>query len=413
MFSRIILFGIVFFISMQSSKGMTLEDRVCESWIKSIENKKSEQYKKIKNESNRFKKELLFRALFSKESLISLDTSETTSDITLDKDEISVYSVGLYDHDLPSTSELKESQNKLRVMNKKLYSIIKRTEDVNTCVKALKDKNFNLKLMDELRARITSQSKLIQEINNEKIASIAKKTFKRKRQATVKNATLDQMMKKFKTQEQSILILVLHAAHDGKLYDSDWNFIPKSIFNGLNKNIKTLIIYSCYVDAVKERYGLNKLSLEKNIKVILPKTQESVDYFFQQKIPAVLFKLFIKKALKSAIVSKEKVQMITKDKCTFKVGNRSLLQGILGVYLNQNFIGTINKDSVELNYDCELEKDKNIVSLSALNLFDSVTIDQGIPGLEMTNHQGNHFLLQHTFSEGKYIGSKGLFHIDS
>jgi hypothetical protein len=374
---------------------------ICEKWDKHLKAKKTPEYKVQKKEKRQKTIQVYGRTLFAKNTIIVIDslTDAQTSKLSVKRD-VRFYSTATsedYQEDA-STSELLEfAQKELKKLRKEILKTIKKTSSLGECQSLLQEK---LQLFNEMKDKmklIQELSFVIDENNNKKIYKIAKKVSNKFSGKDPHHATLKSLSENLQTQKESVAVLVLHAGQDGKLYDSNKNYIPSSVLTKLSPNIKTLIIYSCHPQAVVKRYKLHDLK----IKVIVPKVHPKLEWFLKESIPTPLLGGFIKKALKASSFTDKKTEVSLQKNCHLDIDAFSLQSGSLGLFLNQTYLGQIYPGKNSLQYDCNINSNQTVITLQNMNLTEKATMNPNV-----LNWQLNGFVLQHHFNEDQYIGSK-------
>jgi hypothetical protein len=428
---RAILFGLIFIqleaSAQENSQNSPLEN-FCLHWSRSakldqtkVDNKSTKEYKWKTN----FKVLKLYgRAIFAKRSLLQPKILDTLvkDDRSFRRKDMTIYSIGASDYNWGSKENFRDQKRTLEKNMKELqnvrgniFKIIENTVEYEECTYALSKSDIDFLSYMELFNHVQSSSSLKQEIDNRKIYEYAEDTARKFSREALVLARIQTLGEHLKQQNNSIALLVLHASDDGKLYDTNFNYIPRSVLSNHSENIKTLIIYSCYSSAVAKRYRLEELAVKNGIRIIQPTSHSEVRWAIGENTPAPLVKFFTKKALKLAIYSnssendKDKASSLGKD-CSVSFETEStLVDQALGVFFNQNYLGQIEPGTNIIAFDCKLIRDENIFTLEDMRLYksDSVISDLGQWDIFLNNeYVGN---IRHIYFDSNYSGSKIIF----
>lgn len=392
---------------------------VCKQWGQSQALKNEPEYRRQRKEQNQRMVKLLGRFFFAKNSIIQTESlNESEMRTTISNKDVATYTIGMgeifknettsFEEDLKKLNEYKK---RLRSIRKQLKLILKRTSSVEKCYAQVVGSGINFREIKDLAIKIEELKRTESEYNNDKIFKISEKVSKKYARHKLAPITTDDLNTQLKIQGESVALLVLHASEDGKLYDSNWDYVPKSVFNRLSPNIKSLLIYACHPDAAAERYKLKDLAFEKNITIVLPKIHSDLEWAFGGNIPAPLLKVFTKKALKkSGPATAQKIQTDLNQECTIEIDASSLQSGTLGVFINQSYIGKLHSDLNKLYYDCRLESSKNTIVLQGMNLFESVSLNHSVSSWKAIINRQKSIYIDHSFNRNeKYVGSKAIY----
>ncbi len=425
---KIIFLTFIFCLNVFSQNYETLPEELCHSFY-SRKNKKNSWIPLRKQIP------LIFRLKFAQEKIINFKVIKEQNKIQF-FDEMSnkvsrssydqfanIYLLGQSEKYLQSWSfyqkmieQYQDNDEKLKSLQKNIRAKVELTSDLKGCIDLLKN---NLTELSDVYEKFQSQQKNIQikmEHDNFTLANILKSDLGSGYKNIYENVTLAHLVKNLRKQAENTAVLVLHADSDGKLYDSNWDFIPHNFFHSISSQIKNLVIFSCHIKAVLKRYRLDELS-KKDIDIYYPEIERRDEWIFKENIPGNFFKYFINHVFENINIDENlsnKQKNI--DVCSLNLNVPGHLSGDLGVFINNTYIGKINKKERLLSFDCRFIafNNENIITIQNINLFDTPNVDENNLSFKKSfsiDHLKNirEIQVKSTFYKGKYLGSKSIF----
>jgi len=375
-------------------------DEFCKGWMESKANPpKSISFWK--------KTGLVLRLSFNKNSIVQTQITNAPSNGRqyFGKDELMILSTGVRNEAAPALSELQERLKTYAKLRKHLREQLKSITTESECVQLLTRHEGSTPTYDEMASDLEKNRELLADLENEKIETLLKSKIKDPARLQTK-MKLSQLAQMLQNPEKPNLILFLHASEDGRLYDTDWNLIPNTLFQNLSAEIRTLAIYSCHPEAVEKRYQLKKLAQERSLTLVMPVLNRKVTWLLGESIPVALAEKFIKVVESVSQPVRPGIHPRTQLRCTLSIDTRSLAEGELGVFIDRMYQGQISNQQNELSILCPKSPQASVVTLQNMNLFHPVKwVEQ--PDLIQASIQGETILLRnHYAKDGSYIGSK-------
>jgi hypothetical protein len=180
------------------------------------------------------------------------------------------------------------------------------------------------------------------------------------------------------------VILVAHAAPDGRLFDSSFNEYPIGFFNDLSPTLESISIYSCHGEKVIERYGISEKLRQ------LPTYHERRTVYWAQGatlmgIPDVVpmkgLAAFVRKVDRWQSFEEDSSQARVKPLnryCSIGIDGLRVREGTFAFLLNGEYVGSVgvagardaasSSGTLTLRYPCSLTtaRPKNALVLKSI-----------------------------------------------
>jgi|GEM_PF-2303700 len=295
---------------------------------------------------------------------------------------------------------------------KKLSRLLKGLHTEDQCKQAVQGGHFDVEAYRALADYLQTERQAAGDVENAAIQSSIHRQL-RKRISSIEGTTLERIQGALKSSESGTVVLVLHASDDGRLYDSNWNQIPKSIFRNLSSKIKQLVIYACHAEKVAEYYQLAALKSEHSVQVVIPKVNPKIQWLLGDSVPSVFLKRFLKKVISLSRIRDKSMPTAlssslspTTIPCQMRFELGGLQDGELAVFVNRIYVGHISATSRELTYDCALTTGRAVLTLQNINLYHAVQVDQRATEWQVDFAGRVRTILNSFTPNGHYVGSK-------
>jgi len=300
-----------------------------------------------------------------------------------------------------------------RSERKSLSKLLKGLQTEDQCETALRNSRFDLDAYQALADFLQTEREAAGDAENAAIQSSIRHQLGKK-VLLPQALTLDQIRTVLASGESEAVVLILHASDDGRLYDSNWNQIPKSVFQNLSSKIKLLVVYACHAEKVAAYYRLPALASEHSVQVVIPKVNPKVQWLLGDSVPSAFLKRFLKKVIPLSQIHNEQkhnesASIALAEACRMRFELDGLQGGELAVFLNRVYLGRVSATSRELTYDCALTGPRNVLTLQNINLYHPVQVDARATEWQV-DFAGKVGTLLNSFTpDGHYVGSKTNF----
>ncbi|MDA8792603.1 hypothetical protein N9N67_05120, partial [Bacteriovoracaceae bacterium] len=163
------------------------------------------------------------------------------------------------------------------------------------------------------------------------------------------------------------VVLILHAKRNGTLVDFHNESLPRSLFNHISPNVRSILVMSCFKDKVIKKYKIDKRFFEQNFfgqkrTLIFPVSRfDSIAEFnYLNSLSTILRKTesLVYGPLKTVFQYDQK----DNQQCSIEVKNKKVGDLFLDVLIGNQYVGTTNERKVEIYFPC------NIVNQEKVNI---------------------------------------------
>ena len=197
--------------------------------------------------------------------------------------------------------------------------------------------------------------------------------------------TLGQLFRDLQKGRVENLVIISHADNQGRIFDAQGNTIPQSFFNHIHPRIRSISIFSCHGEKVRNYYQIDQaLKATSNherrllITPIAGKFLNSSDV-----VPAETLGFFLKKVQSILLSESEKPTAQGIPTIDFRKGCTLKIEGVrtsdlaarsLGIFIDGTYVGTFSQS--EIPFHCEIMLNMTpVVILRSLNEFKPIPID--------------------------------------
>ncbi len=269
-----------------------------------------------------------------------------------------------------SFKDYEELSDELERLDENLKELVDEN-DVSSCIEKyskypVTEKYYN-EVTDRIKANKIVQNTLASEEASYKINLAARRGWLGVNWYRVKTTDLNLLSKTLQASDTGNVIIVGHSDLAGTLYDSYGLAIPEKVFSGISPTVKSIVLYSCYGEKVRQRYNLDEI-LRNSKSIYSERTFVTVkDSTQKDKTPVSAFASFLRgqdlrisnemrKSIKENPLSSTH-KTISRN-CSITLSSTDSTNYFIA-YLNDQFIAHIKSGTNSYNYNCDLLNQDN------------------------------------------------------
>ena len=294
-----------------------------------------------------------------------------------------IFIIGLNADETIEAEKLHQEKDIIQSRIKKHTKALRKAKDFYGCKEILQQQNVNMSQFEaDIRKteEIYNSSILTKQTEYKAITKMLKKARGSLRLdwEVISAQRFNVLTEMLKSPEIANLILVVHAKPNGLIVDSSGVELPTEYFKLISPNLHSINLFSCNSNISKERYQLKEI-FKKSSSFYKLRTFTSVkqnDFMEADKFaPISSFSSYLKEvdrylneARKGAHLfqtnfGKDFPIYTQKKACTIDLTDLNLTKGVLGVVLNQIYLGalesTMSGEEKKFFYPCDQLKEAN------------------------------------------------------
>lgn len=264
-----------------------------------------------------------------------------------------------------SFKDYEELSKELEELDENLKELVDEN-DVNSCIEKyskypVKEQYYNA-VIDKIKSNKIVQNTLASKEASYKINIAARRGWLGSNWYKVKTTDLNLLTKTLQASDTGNIIIVGHSDLGGTLYDSYGLAIPEKVFSGISPTVKSIVLYSCYGEKVRQRYNLDEI-LRNSKSIHSERTFVTVkDSTQKDKTPVSAFASFLRG--QDLRISSEMRKSINESSfssthknvsrnCSITISSTDSTNYFIA-YLNDQFIAHIKSGTRSYNYNCDL-----------------------------------------------------------